>query len=241
MIIAAVVTAAGYGTRLGSSEPKALVSVGGRSLLAWALERVAPLVTSIVVTAPPTHVRDVTRACEAALADFPSIAFRVVPGALNRQGSVAAALTELFESDLPVPNLVMVHDAARAFMPTSAMRRAIDAVLSGADGAVPVVSVVDTMVTAPLEDGSLGAEVDRDSLRAVQTPQVFNAAALRDSHHHATAHPDHAATDDATLVRRSGYRVVAVDGHPHGLKVTREADLEWAELRAANAQKERDL
>lgn len=226
MTIAAVVTAAGYGTRLGATEPKALVHVADRTLLAWALSHVAPLVDTVVVTAPPTHLAQVRSECESALAAFPDLGVSVIAGGQSRQESVAAAITALAASEQPAPEIVMIHDAARAFMPTAAMAAAITAVQDGADGAIPVVPVVDTIVSAPGTDGTLGELVDRERLRAVQTPQVFTLASLRDAH--ARAGDLNAATDDASLVVAAGYRVVAVDGHSWGFKVTRAEDLDWA-------------
>lgn len=219
MTIAAVVTAAGYGTRLGSDLPKALVSVAGRPLLAHALDRVAPLASLIIVTAPPTHIAEVADAC-AGLAT-------VVPGGGTRQASVAAALEALEAAGIQGDDIVLVHDAARAFMPPDAMRAAIAAVEAGADAAIPVVPVVDTLVAAPGPDGSYGDGVDRDGLRAVQTPQVFRARVLADAHARARGGD---ATDDAQLARAAGYRVVATEGHAWGLKVTHAGDLALAEF-----------
>lgn len=232
MTVAAVVTAAGYGTRLGAAEPKALVPVAGQPLVAWAIRGIAPLVSHLIVTAPPTHLAEIQSAADAAVADFPHLALRVVAGGESRQESVALALDALFDGEWPVPDAILVHDAARAFMPTDVIRGAVDAVKAGAQGAVPVLTMVDTLVSAPGPDGQLGDPVDRDSVRAVQTPQVFAAAALREAHQRARADAGAFATDDAGLMRRYGFRVVAVPGHASGLKVTHEADLAWANLLA---------
>jgi 2-C-methyl-D-erythritol 4-phosphate cytidylyltransferase len=123
---------------------------------------------------------------------------------------------------------VAIHDAARAFQPIATFRFALAAVEAGADGAVPVVPLVDTLVAAPEADGTLGAGVDRDSLRAVQTPQAFRWEAARDAHARAAA-DGFEATDDASLARHYGYRVVATEGHPWGFKVTTAGDLALAE------------
>ena len=227
MTTAAVVTAAGYGTRLGAAEPKALVQIGERTLLEWALTHLAPLVDHVVVTAPPTHVPQIEAVCDVVADLFPDLHTTVVAGGDTRQASVAVAVSALFDSDRPTPSRVMVHDAARAFMPTAAMRAVVEAVSGDVDGAVPVVPVVDTIVAAPDADGHLGEPVDRATLRAVQTPQVFTAAALRDAHTQASG--DATATDDAMVVMRAGYRVVVVDGHAWGFKVTSADDVAWAE------------
>lgn len=226
MSVAAVVTAAGYGTRLGSTIPKALVSVGQRPLLVWALEHLAPLVDHAVVTAPPTHMSDVESAVRDFADDLGGLSVRIVAGGETRQESVALALDALFDGTAPIPDIIMVHDAARAFMPTEVMKGAIEAVRGGAHAAVPVVPVVDTLVHAPEGERTMGGAVDRASVRAVQTPQVFTAQALKDAHEKSIGSD---ATDDASLARESGYRVVTVDGHRWGFKITHEDDLPFAE------------
>ncbi|WP_061961589.1 2-C-methyl-D-erythritol 4-phosphate cytidylyltransferase [Demequina flava] len=207
MTIAAVVTAAGSGTRLGASVPKALVPVQGRPLVAWAVETVSHIADTVIVTAPRTHVEAFREAVPSAL---------VVVGGGERQESVAAGLAAVPDST----EIVLIHDAARAFQPAHVMTAAIQAIRDGADGAVPVVPVVDTLVQASA-DGTLGATANRDALRAVQTPQVFTLAVARAAH----ASGITGATDDAQLARAAGLRVVEVDGDERGFKVTRPLDL----------------
>jgi len=222
--IAAVITAAGMGTRLGSNLPKGLVAVAGRPLVAHALDRMVPLASVVVVTAPATRLVEFEHVVQGR-AD-------VVAGGDSRQESVWAGLQALAERGIGPDDVVLVHDAARAFMPTAAMREVIAAVEAGADAAIPVIPVVDTLVTAPAADGGYGEGVDRDGLRAVQTPQAFRAGVLMAAHE---ANQGRAATDDAALVRGLGYRVVATDGHPWGLKVTHAGDLALAAFIAENS------
>ncbi|WP_156155928.1 2-C-methyl-D-erythritol 4-phosphate cytidylyltransferase [Demequina phytophila] len=225
MTVAAVVTAAGYGTRLGSDLPKALVRVAGEPLVTHAVRRALGVASRVVVTAPPTHLDAFREALEGLDAS-------IVPGADTRQGSVSAGLAAL----APAPDdVVLVHDAARAFQPEATMRAVAAAVEDGADGAIPVVPVVDTLVTAPGPDGALGDPVDRAGFRIVQTPQAFRASVLLDAHARGGAE----ATDDATLARALGYRVVAIDGHEWGVKITHAGDLALAEhiaVRSAPAE-----
>lgn len=213
MTVAAVVTAAGSGTRLGASVPKALLPVEGRALVAWALDGICQAADAVVVTAPGPHLDAFREAVDGRAT--------VVAGGSTRQESVALGLAALALAD---EDIVLIHDAARAFQPVDTMRATIDAVEAGADGAIPVLPVVDTLVAAPAADGSLGDPVDRDAFRAVQTPQTFRARVALDAHARGRAD----ATDDATLARELGYRIVAVDGHEWGFKVTRPADLPLA-------------
>lgn len=217
MTIAAVITAAGSGTRLGAGVPKALVPIHGRPLVAWAVDSIRTTADAVVITAPPAHLEHMRQAVPGAI---------VVAGADTRQASVAAGLAAL---DLRPDDIVLIHDAARAFQPPEVIRATVQAVQAGADGAIPVVPVVDTLTTAPAPDGTVGETVDRDQLVAVQTPQTFRAWVALDAHRQAALSPDNnPATDDASLARAAGHRIVAVPGHEWGFKVTRRTDLPLA-------------
>ncbi|MBN2176427.1 MAG: 2-C-methyl-D-erythritol 4-phosphate cytidylyltransferase [Demequinaceae bacterium] len=229
MTTAAVIAAAGLGTRLGSDLPKALVAVAGQPLVAWALDRIADVADRVVVTVPPGHESEFDQAVSLVRAGRPRLSVEIVAGGETRRESVAAGLRALLAHEGRQPSIILVHDAARAFMPVEAMQAAIGAIQAGADGAVPVVPLVDTLVASPEDDGSLGAIVDREAVKAAQTPQVFRTEALVDAHAKADEEGVDDATDDAGLVRRYGYRVVATEGHPWGFKVTVEGDLALAE------------
>ncbi|ALU39435.1 2-C-methyl-D-erythritol 4-phosphate cytidylyltransferase [Kocuria flava] len=216
---AAVVVAAGSGTRLGHGMPKALVPLGGRPLLAHALEgvRAAGVAGRTVVTVPAgdTELSALARACGA----------EPVEGGATRAESVRRALAVLAGER---PAGVLVHDAARCLTPPAVLRAVADRVRAGARAVVPVVPVVDTVRRVDDDGRSLGT-VDRSALRAVQTPQGFDAALLRAVHAAAeAAGTDPAAiTDDASLVEAHapGTPVETVPGHEHAFKVTRPLDL----------------
>jgi 2-C-methyl-D-erythritol 4-phosphate cytidylyltransferase len=110
--------------------------------------------------------------------------------------------------------VVLVHDGARPLASVELYRRVIDAVAGGADVVVPVVAVVDTIRSVD------GGVVDRDQLRAVQTPQGFRAAVVRAAHAEAAE-----ATDDAALAEALGATVTLVEGETTNLKITRPVDL----------------
>ena len=213
MTVAAVVTAAGSGTRLGADAPKALLPIEGRALVAWALDGVLTTATRVVVTAPAANLDAFREAVDGRAT--------VVPGGTTRQESVALGLVAL---DLADDDVVLIHDAARAFQTPDVAAATVAAVRDGADGAIPVLPVVDTLIGAPAPDGSIGDPVDRAAYRVVQTPQTFRAAVALDAHRRGRAD----ATDDATLARELGYRIVAVDGHEWGFKVTHASDVPLA-------------
>ncbi len=147
----------------------------------------------------------------------------VVVGGADRTASVAAALAHAGRD----ADVILVHDAARAFAPEPLIRAVIDAVRDGDQAVVPVLPVVDTMrSTHP--DGTLAGVVDRGSLRVVQTPQGFAADVLRAAHA-AAAVDRQSATDDAALVDALGVPVSAVPGDRAAFKITTAADLAEAE------------
>ncbi|WP_299451051.1 2-C-methyl-D-erythritol 4-phosphate cytidylyltransferase [uncultured Serinicoccus sp.] len=220
-----ILVAAGRGTRLGAGRPKALVPVGtaarARPLVLHALERALGTqgLRHVVVVAPPDPT-----GWQQMVDQVTGPAVSVVPGGAERADSVAGGLAAL-PADLDV---VLVHDAARAFTPTAVFDRVAAAVRAGHDAVVPALPVTDT-VKQVLAEGSVeivAATPDRAGLRAVQTPQGFRRATLERAHGQARGEARH--TDDAGMVEATGGRVAVVPGDPRALKVTTPGDLEIA-------------
>jgi len=212
MTVAVVIPAAGRGERLGADRPKAFVDVAGRSLLEHAVDGIRPVADLIVVAAPTTLVEQV----RSLLSDV-----EVVAGGDVRQDSVRAALA-LLPADV---DIVLVHDAARAWVPVEVSWRVVQAVRDGADAVIPVVAVTDTVKEVE-SDGAVVRTVDRTSLRCVQTPQGFRRDVLVRAHAAGATGPS--ATDDAGLVEALGLTVVTVEGSAEAFKVTTPFDLEVA-------------
>ncbi|MEU5937651.1 2-C-methyl-D-erythritol 4-phosphate cytidylyltransferase [Micromonospora sp. NPDC047548] len=214
--VAVLVPAAGAGVRLGPGAPKALRLLGGEPLLVHAVRRIAaaPSVHTIVVAAPATEVAAVRRLLA------PVAPVVVVPGGAERQASVAAALAAV----PPGPDIVLVHDAARALTPPELVESVAAAVRAGHHAVIPVLPVVDTIKEVGAGEVVLGT-VDRSALRAVQTPQGFRRDVLTAAH--AAARDQ--LTDDAGLVEKQGVPVFCVPGSEYALKVTRPFDLALAE------------
>lgn len=221
--VAVLVPAAGAGVRLGPGAPKALRPLAGEPLLVHAVRRVAAAtsVHTVVVAAPAADVE----AVRALLA--PVAPVTVVPGGAERQASVAAALAAVPAG----PEIVLVHDAARALTPPALVESVAEAVRAGHDAVIPVLPVVDTIKEVDAGERVLGT-VDRSALRAVQTPQGFRRSVLAAAHQ-AAGDP---LTDDAGLVEKQGVPVFCVPGSELALKITRPFDLALAEyLLAAGA------
>ncbi|MGY1724619.1 2-C-methyl-D-erythritol 4-phosphate cytidylyltransferase [Blastococcus sp. SYSU DS0533] len=212
----AIVAAAGSGSRLGAAQPKALVKLGGRPLVAWAVDALlAGGVAEVVVTVPPAE--------RAAFAAALPGAVRLVDGGATRTASVRAGLAAAG----PLADAVLVHDAARPLTPPDAVARVLDALAGGARAVVPVLPVVDTTVLVD-DDGVVAEAVPRAPLRRVQTPQGFDRATLVAAY---AALDDAAAfTDDAAVVRAAGVPVRTVPGDERSAKITVPHDLALAEL-----------
>ncbi|AEE44737.1 2-C-methyl-D-erythritol 4-phosphate cytidylyltransferase [Cellulomonas fimi] len=247
MSVAAVLTAAGSGARLGHRLPKALVPLGGEPLLLHAARRLLEArtttdddrVTTLVVTAPADHV-DAVRALLGHLGGD----VVVVRGGATRQASVAAALEVLAARE--GVDVVLVHDAARPLVPPALVARVVEAVRAGHVAVVPGLPVTDTVKqvgAAGLGDGPVVQPVlrtvPRADLRAVQTPQGFDLATLLRAHAHGAgvAHDEAlAASDDAGLVELLGEPVGVVEGHEDAAKITTARDLAVAELLLRDAR-----
>ena len=216
-----VVPAAGRGLRLGSSAPKALVSLAGKPMLVHTLLRFSGLgLASPVLVAAPPGSEDEFRSALAAhgLAEMA----HVIAGGAERQDSVRIALEALS----PETELVLIHDAARPFVPGEAIRASIRAAKTHGAATVAI-RAVDTILEA--EDGDfLRSTPDRAHLWACQTPQTFRVEVIRDAHRRAIER-GLSATDDATLVRVCGGRVKLIEGSPENFKVTTPYDLRLAE------------
>ncbi len=211
MTTAALIVAAGTGSRSGSALPKQFAVLAGRAMLAWSYEALAahPAIDRVLVAIAPGQ--------EALLRAAVPEAEYVIGGA-ERRDSVAAGLAVLDGA-----TRVLVHDAARPFVPAAVVDRLL-AALDAADGAIPVLPVADTLVATD------GATVPRDSLRRVQTPQAFRAAALAAAH---AQWDGTVATDDAQMVRALGKTVAMVEGAAMLDKITYPADFAAAEARVA--------
>jgi 2-C-methyl-D-erythritol 4-phosphate cytidylyltransferase len=196
----AIIVAGGMGTRFGA--PKQFADLGGRPLLAWSLTAARHACDGTVLVLP------------AGAAAGSWDADVVVAGGASRSKSVRAGLAAVPTS----ADIVAVHDAARPLARPALWEKVVGAVAGGAEGAVPAVPVTDT-VKEIHADGRLST-LPRDRLVAVQTPQAFRAAVLREAH---AAGED--ATDDASMVEAIGGRVVLVEGPPDNLKVTSPLDL----------------
>jgi 2-C-methyl-D-erythritol 4-phosphate cytidylyltransferase len=215
--VAVLIPAGGIGARLGRRTPKQFLRLAGASILAATLRHfeVHPAVRAIVVAAPAAYVVRTRRA----VARAGRRPVTVVAGGPTRQASVWLALQAAPEADL-----VLVHDAVRPFVE----RRLIDAVLAEAaahGAAICALPIAETVKR--VRNGVVESTLERAGLWAVQTPQAFRSALLREAHDKARR-DGIVGTDDAMLVERLGHPVRVVRGLAGNVKITTPDDLRRA-------------
>jgi 2-C-methyl-D-erythritol 4-phosphate cytidylyltransferase / 2-C-methyl-D-erythritol 2,4-cyclodiphosphate synthase len=212
MNVTALIVAAGSGSRMGGEVPKQYRRLGGKAVLAHAVDALAghPRVNK---------VRVVIGDGQQALAEDALAGREVGPpiiGGAERADSVRAGLAAI------AGEVVLVHDAARPFCPPAVIDRLL-AALAGQPGAVPVLPVADTLAKG---DKLLGEPVERSALVRVQTPQAFRLEPLVEAYRR-WAGPS--PTDESTVARAAGLNVALVEGDPALDKLTGEVDWERAE------------
>jgi 2-C-methyl-D-erythritol 4-phosphate cytidylyltransferase/2-C-methyl-D-erythritol 2,4-cyclodiphosphate synthase len=229
----AIIVAAGRGSRAGEGTPKQYRVLAGRTVLARTLDAFASHsgVARIICAIHP----DDRELYEASVSELDtrlrSKLLEPAAGGATRQISVHRAL-----SALPPGNghaLCLVHDAARPFVETGLLDRAIEA---GArhGAAIPGLAVTDT-VKRVAPSGAVVETLDRTTLRSVQTPQAFRLQALAEAHQRAAAEGEDAFTDDGQLMEWAGATVQVFDGHGGNVKLTSPRDFEDAERRLTRA------
>lgn len=220
--VAAVIAAAGSGKRIGASVPKQWLSLGGIPLIVHALHFFDNLeaIDQIAMALDRETLDDPARLAH--LRSDNDKPLRLVEGGAQRQESVLAALKSLE----PQPEIVLIHDAARAFPPQASVLEAIE-VARQAGGAVLARPVTDTIKRVDAS-GRVVETLDRSTLWAAQTPQVFRFEDLAQAYRAAGPHLG-AYTDDAGIFEAAGGAVVVVQSAGPNFKITHPEDFERAE------------
>ncbi len=221
MYVVAIIAAAGQGRRFGSAQPKQLVRIGGRTLLERSVEafarcaRVDELIVATPAGAGPEFIEGL---------DAHGKTLRAVPGGNRRQDSVANA----FDAAPARADVVVIHDAARAFVSDELIVRTIDAAAeSGA--AIAAAPSRDTVKRAARTEGTvvITATIPRDEVFLAQTPQAFRRDVLADAVRLGRSGVD--ATDEAMLAEKAGHTVRIVDSDETNIKITTPDDVTLAE------------
>jgi 2-C-methyl-D-erythritol 4-phosphate cytidylyltransferase/2-C-methyl-D-erythritol 2,4-cyclodiphosphate synthase len=228
--VAILVVAAGRGTRVGGDQPKQYRPLLGIPLLTRTLANLSS-------AAPEAHLRAVIHADDraaytAALGQLPeggaNWAEPAIGGA-TRQQSVRNGLEALAAEGISQEAIVLVHDAARPFLTSELVTRAVETARSHG-AAVPGLPLTDT-VKQVAPSGRIHGSPDRVSLRTVQTPQAFRFDVLLAAHRQAADAGEYDLTDDAAVVERAGHAVYVFEGERENIKLTTADDFTRAEAR----------
>lgn len=224
-----IIVAGGSGLRMGGTLPKQFQLLGNEPILVRTIRTFATALpeASIVAVLPAAYAdfwRDLS-------ARFDTPSHRIVTGGAERFHSVQAGLAALPDN----VTLVAIHDGARPLVSTELILRTI-ACAASCGSAIPVVAPADSFRETEGDDGASHI-IDRRRLRAVQTPQVFNAELLHRAY--AVAY-DPSFTDDASVVERAGHTVQLCEGERRNFKITEPEDLLAAEALLAAAEPEEE-
>lgn len=221
--IHALIPAAGRSVRFGGTTLKQYAHLLGAPVIAHTIEAVArheAVAAVTVALAPDDGIFE-----ELIQPGWPNV--RTVIGGDSRAETVLNGI-RFIQSEDPRAEWVLVHDAARPCLPSSLMRRLVEAALDSDTGAILAMPVHDTLKLAD-DEGRIERTVDRSRYWAAQTPQMFRIAELAENLAAALAAGE-SPTDEAAAMERAGLRPLLVPGSPRNIKITGAEDLALAEF-----------
>ncbi len=222
-----IIVAGGSGRRMGGALPKQFMMLDNEPILARSINRMheALPAAEIVVVLPEEHVE----LWKNIAARFDVARHKIALGGKERFHSVKNGLAALSDE----VSIVGIHDAVRPL----ASKKLIIKLFLEAENSTAVIPVVAPIDSYRIVDGDDSRIIDRSALRMVQTPQVFQAEALRKAYEQ----PFSATfTDDASVMEAAGHKVTLVEGERENIKITTPSDMLIAEA-IINAESETQL
>jgi 2-C-methyl-D-erythritol 4-phosphate cytidylyltransferase len=212
----AVIVAGGSGTRMGAGMPKQFLVIQGKPILVHTINAFYSAFQDIkiILVLPVDYMQ---RGTDLIKRFYPGKRISITEGGASRFESVKKGL-----SIVSSPSVIFVHDAVRCLVSTSLIHLCYDTALESGS-AIPVIPVKDSIRKVI---GSGSEVVDRETLRAVQTPQTFRSDLLLPAFN---AEYHSSFTDEATVVEHSGISVTLVEGEELNIKLTYPADFDFAE------------
>jgi 2-C-methyl-D-erythritol 4-phosphate cytidylyltransferase/2-C-methyl-D-erythritol 2,4-cyclodiphosphate synthase len=231
--IAVIVVAAGRGVRAGGDGPKQYRPLAGLPVITRTLNAFATAMPGATLLGV-IHPDDVDL-YESALAGAPALRTdsRILQpafGGATRQESVRAGLAVL---DPALTKIVLIHDAARPLVSARLIHAAVEAAREHG-AAIPALAPVDALKSLD-EQGRIGADINRNGVRAVQTPQAFSYDFIRNAHERAAAQGFSEAADDAAVAVWAGHSVHTFDGEATNMKLTHPQDFAAAQAHLMQA------
>lgn len=210
----AIIVAGGKGTRFGSDIPKQFLLLNEVPVLMHTIMRFVDTNTEIIVVLPEAQIQTWNELCNTHNFNIPH---KIVAGGTTRFHSVKNALECIIPSE---GDLIAVHDGVRPLVSKNIIEEAY-ATASSHGSAIPAIEVTDT-IRQVSENETSSTTLLRSTLRAVQTPQVFDAFMLKDAYNKPFSE---AFTDDASVIESAGHSVKLTKGSPTNIKITHSIDL----------------
>ena len=222
-----IIVAGGSGRRMGGALPKQFMMLDNEPILARSINRMheALPAAEIVVVLPEEHVE----LWKNIAARFDVARHKIAIGGKERFHSVKNGLAALSDEVA----IVGIHDAVRPL----ASKKLIIKLFLEAENNTAVIPVVAPIDSYRIVEGDNSRIIDRSALRMVQTPQVFQAEALRKAYEQPFSST---FTDDASVMEAAGHKVTLVEGERENIKITTPSDMLIAEA-IINAESETQL
>ncbi|MBR6672862.1 MAG: 2-C-methyl-D-erythritol 4-phosphate cytidylyltransferase [Alistipes sp.] len=225
--VGVIIVAGGSGRRMGSSLPKQFMLLSNEPILARSINRIHEALpkAEIVVVLPEAHVA----MWQNLAARFDVAAHKIALGGSERFHSVKNGIAALSDE----VSIIAVHDGVR---PLASKKLIIKLILEAekCDAVIPAIAPPDSY---RIVEDNASRIIDRSKLRIIQTPQVFNADALRKAYEQEFSP---AFTDDASVAEAAGYAITLCEGERENIKITTPADIIIAEA-IINAEDEEQL
>ncbi len=221
-----IIVAAGSGTRFGSDRPKQFQPLAGRPVLMHTIDRMRQALpgSDTLLVLSEAHLKLWYSLCD----DFGFSSPTIITGGTTRWQSVKNAV-DTIKIAPGEEGIITVHDGARPLIDTALVDRIIEG-LSHASGSIPATPVTDSL--RALEPDGKSHPIDRSTIRAVQTPQAFDARKLIQAY---SLPYDAGFTDDASVMDAAGYTDIAlVEGSIFNIKITMPADIDIATIYMAH-------
>ena len=225
--VGVIIVAGGSGRRMGSSLPKQFMLLSNEPILARSINRIHEALpkAEIVVVLPEAHVA----MWQNLAARFDVATHKIALGGSERFHSVKNGIAALSDE----VSIIAVHDGVR---PLASKKLIIKLILEAekCDAVIPAIAPPDSY---RIVEDNASRIIDRSKLRIIQTPQVFNADALRKAYEQEFSQ---AFTDDASVAEAAGYAITLCEGERENIKITTPADIIIAEA-IINAEDEEQL
>lgn len=221
--VAAIIVAAGKGTRMGSEMPKQYMTIAGKTILDTTLYKFEKSndIDEIILVINKDDIEFV----KDEISPFYEKISHVVAGGKTRTESVYQGIKKVRNC-----NIVLIHDGVRPFVSYNLINTCIENAINH-KACIPVIDLVDTIKEVS-EDSIVTKTLDRKKLKAVQTPQAFDFSILRECYENAMTE-DVEFTDDASIVEYYGYKVKTIEGLSKNMKITTPLDYRMAEILAS--------